>query len=213
MTTPTRPVDGRTARRSRGMDQVLDAMIELFTDGHLDPSPEQVAALAGVSGRTVYRYFEDRTALVRAAIDRHFEGIAPLAEVPGLGEGTLDERIGRIVATRVQLFDAVAAAYRAATAKATTDPILADRLAFTRDALREQVELQFQSELDALGADHRAARATSLELLLSLGSLDGLRRTRGLSAEQTNAVLADALTALLEGPHGPTPSSTNHTEH
>ena len=123
MSTPTTAVDGRTARRSRGMDQVLDAIIELFTEGNLDPSPEQVAALAGVSGRTVYRYFEDRNALVRAAIDRHFEGIAPLAQVPQLGEGTLEERIDRLVAARVRLFDAVGAAYRAASAKAPTDEL------------------------------------------------------------------------------------------
>jgi AcrR family transcriptional regulator len=211
-------VDGRTARRSRGMDHVLDAMIELFTEGNLDPTPEQVAALAGVSSRTVYRYFEDRTALVRAAIDRHFEGIAPLAEVPRLGDGTLDERIDRIVAARVRLFDAVAAAFRAATAKSATDAIIADRLAFTRDALREQVLLQFQTELDAMGTDQGTARAAAIELLVSLASLDGLRRTRGLSAAETTAVLTDALTALLTTPErssGPSTltNSTHHTEH
>ena len=103
MSTPTTAVDGRTARRSRGMDQVLDAIIELFTEGNLDPSPEQVAALAGVSGRTVYRYFEDRNALVRAAIDRHFEGIAPLAQVPQLGEGTLEERIDQMIEQKTEL--------------------------------------------------------------------------------------------------------------
>ena len=213
MSTPTTAVDGRTARRSRGMDQVLDAIIELFTEGNLDPSPEQVAALAGVSGRTVYRYFDDRNALVRAAIDRHFQGIAPLAQVPHLGEGSLEERIDRLVTARVRLFDAVGAAYRAASAKAPTDELIADRVAFTRAALRDQVELQFQAELDALDANPRAARATAVELLLSLDSLDALRRTRGLTLDQTSAVLADALTALLDAPVRTTTLSTNHTEH
>lgn len=217
MSTPTTAVDGRTARRSRGMTQVLDAIIELFTEGNLDPSPEQVAALAGVSGRTVYRYFEDRTQLVRAAIDRHFESIASLAEVPQLGEGTLEERIDRLVAARVRLFDAVAAAYHAASAKSPTDELIADRVAFTRAALRNQVLLQFQTDLDALDASQRAARAAAVELLLSLESLDALRRTRGLSAAETTAVLTDSLTALLEAPDhssgrsNPT-SSTHHTE-
>lgn len=213
MSLPTTAVDGRTARRSRGMTQVLDAIIELFTEGNLDPSPEQVAALAGVSGRTVYRYFEDRNALVRAAIDRHFEGIAPLAQVPQLGEGTLEERIDRLVSARVRLFDAVGAAYRAASAKAPTDELIADRVSFTRAALREQVELQFQAELDALVASQRAARATAVELLLSLDSLDALRRTRGLNLEQTTAVLAEGLTALLDAPVRTTTLSTHHTEH
>ena len=197
MTSPTTTIDGRAARRNRGMNQVLDAMIELFTQGNLDPTPEQVAALAGVSGRTVYRYFEDRTALVHAAIDRHFERISPLAVIPHLGEGTLDERIDRLVSARVRLFDAVASAYRAASAKASGDPILADRLDFTRAALREQAELQFSSELDALDPSTRATRAAAMELLAAFESVDGLRTTRGLSARATHAVLTDALGALL----------------
>ena len=212
-----RPTDGRTARRDRGKDQVLDAMITLFTQGNLNPTPEQVATLAGVSSRTVYRYFEDRAELVRAAIARHFEGIAPLAEVADLGEGTLEERIDRLVAARVRLYDGVAAAYRAATAKATTDGTIADRLALTRVALREQAETQFRTELDALDDHDRAARAGAVELLVSLASLDGLRRTRGLPADQTTALLADALRAVLDRPAtsaGPTTaSSTHHKEH
>ncbi len=195
----TPPVDGRTARRTRGRDRVLDAIITLFTEGDLDPGPEQIAEHAGVSARTVYRYFEDRADLVRAAIARHFERIAPLAEVPHLGEGTLEERIDRLVTTRVELFDAVAAAYRAASAKAATDGIIAERIAVTRAALGEQAELQFQTELDALGERDRSARAAAVELLLSLDSLDALRRTRHLSADRTVAVLTDALRALLDG--------------
>ena len=197
MTSPTAIVDGRRARRDRGMNQVLDAMIDLFTQGNLDPTPEQVAALAGVSGRTVYRYFEDSTALMHAAIDRHFERISPLAVIPQLGAGALDERIARLVSARVRLFDAVASAYRAASAKAPTDPILADRLDFTRGAMREQVEMQFSNELDALDPSVRATRAAGIELLVAFESVDGLRSIRGLSSRATQAILTDALGALL----------------
>jgi len=197
MTSPTAIVDGRRARRDRGMNQVLDAMIDLFTQGNLDPTPEQVAALAGVSGRTVYRYFEDSTALMHAAIDRHFERISPLTVIPQLGAGTLDERIARLVSARVRLFDAVASAYRAASAKAPTDPILADRLDFTRGAMREQVEMQFSNELDALDPSVRATRAAGIELLVAFESVDCLRSIRGLSSRATQAILTDALGALL----------------
>lgn len=197
MTEHPTATDGRTARRDRGRNQVLDAVIELFTEGNLDPTPEQVAALAGVSGRTVYRYFEDRSALVRASIDRHFEQIEPLVVVPHLGEGSLDERIHRLVRTRVTLHDAVAAAYRAASAKAPTDPMLADRLDFGRAALREQVELQFSNELDQLDPEVRSLRVSALELLTGFESIDGLRNVRGRSARATQAVLRDALGALL----------------
>ncbi len=85
------PVDGRTARRDRNRDLVLDAVIDLFGEGRLSPNATDVATRSGVSLRSVYRYFEDQDALVRAAIARHAERIAPLLEVPDPGEGPLDD--------------------------------------------------------------------------------------------------------------------------
>ena len=56
--------------------------IELFTEDQLAPNAADVAARSGVSLRSVYRYFEDLDALVRAAIARHAERVAPLLERP-----------------------------------------------------------------------------------------------------------------------------------
>ncbi len=210
---PLTATDGRTARRDRGRTQVLDAAIELFTEGTLEPTPEQVAVLAGVSSRTVYRYFEDRAALLRASIDRHFERIEPLATIPHLGEGTLDERIDTLVRARVRLVDAVSAAHRAASVRAMSDPVIAERLDFVRAALREQTELQFSAELDPLGPDVRAVRATAIDLLTGIESIDALRRNRGQSVRATRAVLADSLGALLRpstNPAVPPPTLKEH---
>jgi len=70
--------DGRSARRDRNRLAVLDAVIELFSEGVLEPTPDDVAARVGLSARSVYRYFVDRDALLRAAIDRSFERVMPL---------------------------------------------------------------------------------------------------------------------------------------
>ncbi len=43
--------DGRTARRDRNSDAVLDAVHELFVEGQLVPTVEEVAARSGVSTR------------------------------------------------------------------------------------------------------------------------------------------------------------------
>ena len=59
-------VDGRTARRDRNRDAVLDAVIELFTEGHVGLVAADVAERSGVSLRSVYRYFDDLEALARA---------------------------------------------------------------------------------------------------------------------------------------------------
>ena len=62
--------DGRTARRDRNRELVLDAALELFREGHLEPTALQVAERSGLSPRSVFRYFEDTEALLRAAIAR-----------------------------------------------------------------------------------------------------------------------------------------------
>src|SRR5437764_99636 len=63
-------LDGRAARRDRGREAVLDAVIALFEEGHVRPTPEAVAERSGVSVRSVYRYYEDRDDLIRADTHR-----------------------------------------------------------------------------------------------------------------------------------------------
>ena len=48
---PDAPADGRTARRDRNREAVLDAVLDLFADGAIAPAPAEVAARSGVSRR------------------------------------------------------------------------------------------------------------------------------------------------------------------
>lgn len=193
----TANVDGRTARRDRNRDAVLDAVIELFTEGQVELVAADVAERSGVSLRSVYRYFDDLEALARAAIARQTERFAPLAALADDRSGTLDERIERIVDVRLRLYEAVGATRRAAIQRAASNPILADQLEHTRVLLDRQVEALFAPELDALDSAVRANVSPALEVLLTFETYDQLRRTRGLTATATRRVLRAALTRLL----------------
>jgi AcrR family transcriptional regulator len=190
-------VDGRLARRDRNRTAVLDAMIALFSEGDLDPAPEQVAKRAGISPRSVYRYFDDREALLRAGIAHHLDSIWHLYVFHGIGEGTFDRRIADFVTHRVRLYETIAATARATRRRAGTDEILREQLEVTRRALREQIEKQFATELDAMPARTRRARLAAVDALCELEALDHYRLHRGFSATDTEALLADALRALL----------------
>ncbi|MCB1003010.1 MAG: TetR/AcrR family transcriptional regulator [Acidimicrobiales bacterium] len=190
-------IDGRRARRDRNRDAVLDAVIELFTEGHVGLVAADVAERSGVSLRSVYRYFDDLDELARAAIARQTERFAPLAEIPDLGEGPLDDRIERIVTSRVDIHDAVGPTRRAAIQRSATNPILAEQLERTRRLLAEQVAAQFAPELEARDRPARARLGAALELLLTFESVDQLRRVQGLGAADTRRVLAESLTRLL----------------
>jgi AcrR family transcriptional regulator len=190
--------DGRVARRDRNRVAVLDAVVELFSEGNLDPGPDEVADRVGLSTRSVYRYFEDRDGLVRAAIDRHLERVFPSYLIHAIGEGGLDDRIRRFVGARLRLHETIAPTARAARIRAAVNPILREQVDLTRQALREQVDKHFAAELDALDEPRRLSVSAAVDALGQFESLDYLRVHRGLSHEDTETALVEALHALLD---------------
>ena len=179
---------------------MLDVVIELFTEGHLDPGPDDVARRAGLSSRSVYRYFEDRDALLRAAIDRQQERVLPLYLIHGIGQGDLEGRIERFVRARMQLYEAIAATARASRARALVNPMLREQVRDTRRRLGEQVDKHFAPELDRLLDPRRRATSGAVDTLCQLEALDHLRVHLGLSAPQTGELLSSSLHALLASP-------------
>lgn len=189
--------DGRTARRERNRELVLDAALELFAEGMLQPGAAEVAERSGVSLRSVYRYFDDGDALIRAAVARSIEKVRPLFELDRLGEGPLRERVERIVAGRVRLHGEVAPMVRATLQRAPTNAILQETHERNLAALRRQVEAMFALELAAL--DPEAARdvADALDVVLGFHSIEHLRRYGGRTVPDTERTLARAVNAVL----------------
>jgi AcrR family transcriptional regulator len=194
------PADGRTARRDRNRDAVLDAVLDLFAEDALEPSAVQVAERSGVSLRSVYRYFEDTDELVRAAIERNLVRVGPLFVVDGLGEGALDERVRRMVRSRLALYEQVQPLMRATLLHAGEHEILAERLATVRRLLREQVEAMFAPELSVRPARQRREVTAALDLLLAFESMERLRKVQRLTRPETARVLTRAVGAVLASP-------------
>jgi AcrR family transcriptional regulator len=191
------PADGRTARRDRNRDAVLDAVLDLFAEDALEPSAVQVAERSGVSLRSVYRYFEDTDELVRAAIERNLVRVGPLFDVDGLGDGPLDERVTRMVRSRLALYEQVGPLMRATLLHAGEHEILAERLATVRRLLREQVEEMFAPELSVRPARQRREVTAALDLLLGFESMEQLRKVQRLTRPETARVLTRSVGAVL----------------
>jgi len=182
---PTR-IDGRTLRREENRASVLEALGELYREGVYDPSVAEIAARAGLSPRSLFRYFDDVDDLNRAAIDRMIDGARPLLVLGQVDLALpLVERIEALVDARLQVYDHIAPAARAVRIGAHRHPILAAQLEQGRSFFRGQVERAF-AELDA-GA------VAAADVLLQFESYDLLPRDRA------RAVLVDALTSLLGG--------------
>ena len=177
---------------------VLDAVLELFEEGNLDPGVHEVADRSGVSLRSVYRYFEDLDELITAAIERHLERTRPLFDIERIGEGPLPERINRFADRRLRLFDAMRVIYRASRVRAATDPQVQAGLMDTYQWLGEQAHQMFAPELDQIDdpAERLEARHT-VDLLTQFDSLEHLRHRCGAGSRPSRRGRGRSLNRVL----------------
>lgn len=197
MTELAATTDGRVARRERNIDNVLDVVLEMYAEESLFPTIEQAAKRAGLSLRSLYRYFADPAELIEAVIVRSREQVAEAVLLPAIGEGPLSERITNFVAMRLRVHEISGPSYRATVANAAHHPRVAAELALNRELMRDQFVLQFGPELGALAVEQRQHLLSAGDLLTQLDSIDFLRRHRDMPPSETAAILHTALTALL----------------
>lgn len=193
----TEPEDGRHARRDRNRLAVVDAMLTLYADGNLDPSSDEIAERAGLSPRSLFRYFDDLDDLVRVAIARQHERLLPMAQLDVSVAAPLTDRIARLVQQRVRLFVAISSVGIVSRVRAPFQPLIASELAISRTFLRRQIEHLFAPELAARSAGGAGAVA-AIDVLTSFESLQLLRHDQMLERTAIEATLTDSLVRLLE---------------
>ena len=196
-TSTTTSVDGRTARRDRGRTAVLEAALELFEEENLEPTPEQIAQRAGVSTRSVYRYFEDRDALVRAIIAHKQLKVLPLFHIEDIGNGELTTRLTRLVDSRLKVYDSIGATARAMAIKASSDPVISEQVQFRKSLFRQQIETNFAQEFEQMTSAQRIDSLNAIDALTQVESLDRFRVDLQLSVADTQALLNTSIMALL----------------
>lgn len=195
-------VDGRRAWRQRNRDAVVDALLDLYREGNLSPGADEIAERSGVSRRSLFRYFDDLNDLCRAAITRQIGRAGHRVVLQGMGEGSLADRVTRLAAQRVDLYEAIAPAARVGRLRAPFQPIVAEVVRESRALLRRQVEQHFATELDRLEPDRRRDTLAAADVLCSFESFDLLREVHGLGRRQYQQTVRRALTALLEDAAG-----------
>jgi AcrR family transcriptional regulator len=190
-------IDGRTARRNRNKDAVLDAMIELAAEGNDEPPIEAIAERAGVSYRSVYRYFDDRTELMLSAITRVMGDMWPIFDLEKLGQGSLDDRIHRLITVRLGAYRKLAPLTRSAVRRRANEPAVAEGYDRVREYLREQLAQQFQPELDAIPATERKVVLAALDTMFQFEALDYLAQNDEMSDKALAIVLTRHVRAHL----------------
>lgn len=186
-------LDGRRLRRQQNREEVLDALLELWDEGVYDATTAQVAERAGLSPRSLFRYFDDVEDLSRAAISRQQRRALTLLD-PGVGpEAPTAEKARRVAEARVRLFENITPAARAARASAHRNAVVRHELGESRAYLRSQLRRLFGPELAGAGP----ALLPALDALCSFETYDLMRGDQGLSRTRTISTIAAAITALL----------------
>lgn len=192
-------IDGRTARRNRNKDAVLDALIGLARegDGMSEPSVEAIAERAAVSYRSVYRYFEDRTELMLSAIGRLMGDDFAIFDVEGLGDGSLEDRIASLVEVRLSAYRRLAPLTRIAVRLRADEPAVAEAYENVRRQMRGQLEAQFASELAAIADQDRAGVLAAVDALFQAEGLDYLAHHEGFADDEIARILTRHIRAHL----------------
>ena len=197
---PDRPgsgTDGRQLRRRRNREAVVEALLDLYREGNLRPSTEEIAARSGLSPRSLFRYFDDVDDLTRTAIGRQQERVEHLFPVDVGPDQPLGERVEGLVAQRFRLFDAIGDAAVVARLRLPFQPVLAEQIHQNRVLLRSQIEQLFASELSAMPAEHGARVLAAVDVLTTFEACRQLLGDQGLTPEQARAVTGQALLILL----------------
>jgi len=194
-------IDGRTARKDRNRLAVLDAVLELFTEGDLIPSPEAIAHRSGVSLRSVYRFLGDKRDLVQAAIERHLERVGPLFALEPIGEGPFAQRVEQFVTARLRLYQAIAPTARAAQARVRmratpASEVIKESLMARRMLLRVQLSRHFATEFGAFGQRADAILAAA-DALTQIETIDWYLLDGGYTLAETKDAMVTGLHQLL----------------
>jgi len=189
--------DGRRLRRAVNREAVVDALLDLYQEGNLRPGTDEIAERAGISPRSLFRYFEDADDLAGEAITRQTARALPLVHVDVDAAAPFEDRVRALVDQRFRLFDAVGQAAQVSRLRAPFQPRVAATLAESRRFLRSQLRTLFAGELEALG-DVLAERAlASADVLAGFESYQLLTTDQGFTATEAKTVIGQALSDLL----------------
>lgn len=193
----TTTLDGRSGRRARNRAAVVEAMVSLIDEGILDVTLERAAARAGVSVRSVFRYFDGADDLRRQTVTRHFETVD--ARLRHLDPATHDRaaRSAAFVDDRLAMFEASGGSAHLARQRAEFIPVVADHLARVRARLADHVRAQFAPELAAVPPGEADDLVALIDVATSQDGWDGLHTVHGRDRHEARRLWIDLVDRLL----------------
>ncbi len=184
--------DGRILRGERNRQALLDAACALVQEGNLAPTAQEVAQRAGVGLRGLFRHFGDMEGL-RAAFDEQMNKEGESQFVGGSCEGSLKERLLRVVEQRAAGYEAYSNIFLSVQIQRWSSQVLCEN--YKRDNYRLRKDLEcWLPELKSLSAHRREA----VDSAASFETWYRLREHQHQSVEAAVNIIYDIIKGLME---------------
>jgi AcrR family transcriptional regulator len=185
--------DGRKHRSQKSQARIVNAMLELVAQGNLEPSADQIADIAEVGRRSVFRHFKDMDTLYREVSDSIEATMGSIVQQPF---EAADWR-GRVL----ELVDRRAIGFEKMKPFLLAGQVHRHRSAFLKTSHARFVGMLRMILLGILPKDAagNVVLVEAIDLLLSFESWNRLREDQGLSIAKAKLVLKNAIESLLQG--------------
>ena len=185
--------DGRKHRSQKSQMLIVNAMLELVAKGNLEPSADQIAEIAKVGRRSVFRHFSDMDTLYREMNNSITATIGSIVQQPFLAANWR----GQVL----ELVDRRAMGFEKMKPFLLAGQVQRHRSAFLKTAHAQFVGILRNILMAILPKDaaRDAVLVEALDMLLSFESWNRLREDQGLSIAKSKRVLKQAIESLLEG--------------
>lgn len=196
--TPVTAVDGRSLRRERNRQDIVDALLGLIENGETEISAALIASKAGLSERSIFRYFDDVNDLYRSVCDLAFSKEIEYALIDDVGIGSLDAKIENFVNQRVRIYTMNEKIAPAARSFAFKNPVIKNQLVLGRKLLRTQIMKHFAEELSVFDKQQQQVAVAIIDSLTTFEYYDMMRSDQKMSVQAIKSVLTESLRKALQ---------------
>ena len=197
-TIPTSAIDGRSLRRERNRQEIVDALLQLIESGETEISAAIIAQRAGLSERSIFRYFDDVDDLYRSVCDLAISKELEFALIDEAGTGSLDTRIENFVNQRVRMYTMNENIAPAARAFAFKNHVIKNQLVLGRKFLRNQINAQFAIELNQLDKSQQQVAIATIDALTTFENYDMMRTDQKMSVNNIKTILSEGIRKALQ---------------
>ena len=189
--------DGRVLRRERNRAEIVDALLALLREGHIEVSAAAIAERAKLSERSIFRYFDDLDDLYRTVCAVQFERERKHATIDSFSKGSTEDKIAHFVEQRVRLFTSIGSIGRASRVFAHRNAVSAKELRRARVLLRRQIADHFADEIAALPSAERSHAATIIDSLCNFESFSIMRSDYDMTIASITTTLTTGIRKVL----------------